>query len=69
VNLKFSGIKVTGPKKEDVKLGKPMLMDGDKTLMVPVSGTLEPGAYTIEWHALSNDGHKTNGSIGFSVKP
>jgi copper resistance protein C len=68
VNAKFSGIKVTGPKKEEVKLGKSMLMDGDQTLMVPVSGTLEPGTYTVNWHALSNDGHKTNGSYTFTVK-
>jgi methionine-rich copper-binding protein CopC len=69
VNLKFSGIKVTGPKKEEVKLGNAMLMDSDTTLMVPVSDTLEPGTYKVEWHALSNDGHKTNGSYNFTVKP
>ncbi len=69
VNLKFSGIKVTGPDGQEVKLGDAMLMDGDKTLMVPVSGKLQPGAYSVEWHVLSADGHKVNGSYTFTVKP
>jgi methionine-rich copper-binding protein CopC len=37
--------------------------------MVPLSETLAPGAYTVEWHALSADGHKTNGAFTFTVKP
>ena len=69
LNLKFSGIKVTGPDKAIVKLGDAMLMQNDTVLMVPVSGTLGAGTYTVEWHALSADGHKTNGSYTFTVKP
>ncbi|MDL2401601.1 copper homeostasis periplasmic binding protein CopC [Rhizobium mayense] len=69
LNLKFSGIKVTGPDKAAVKLGEPMLMPSDTVLMVPVSETLGAGTYTVEWHALSTDGHKTNGSYTFTVKP
>ncbi|MEF0942796.1 copper homeostasis periplasmic binding protein CopC [Rhizobium sp. BR 362] len=69
LNLKFSGIKVTGPDKAVVKLGEPMLMQNDTVLMVPVSETLAAGTYTVEWHALSTDGHKTTGSYTFTVKP
>jgi methionine-rich copper-binding protein CopC len=69
LNLKFSGIKVTGADKTAVKLGNSMLMQNDTVLMVPVSETLGAGTYTVEWHALSTDGHKTNGSYTFTVKP
>ncbi|OWO95788.1 Cu resistance protein [Rhizobium esperanzae] len=69
VNLKFSGVKVTGPDNKSVKLGDGMLMDSDKTLMVPISGKLAAGQYTVEWHVLSTDGHKTNGSYSFTVTP
>jgi copper resistance protein C len=69
LNLKFSGVKVTGPKQEAVQTGEGMLMDNNTTLMVPVSGTLAPGIYTVEWHALSGDGHKTHGSYKFTIKP
>lgn len=69
LNLKFTGIKVAGPDKKEVKTGDAMLMDGDKTLMVPVADKLGAGIYTVEWHALSADGHKTKGTYSFTVKP
>ncbi|MFJ2986228.1 copper homeostasis periplasmic binding protein CopC [Collimonas sp. NPDC087041] len=69
LSLKFSGIKVTGPGKQEVALGEAMLMDEGKTLMIPVSSKLQPGSYTVDWHALSVDGHKTNGSYSFVVSP
>ncbi len=69
LNLKFSGVKVTGPDKAAVPTGEAMLMDGDTTLMVPLSGSLGAGTYKVDWHALSEDGHKTQGSYTFTVKP
>ncbi|MBY5357677.1 copper homeostasis periplasmic binding protein CopC [Rhizobium leguminosarum] len=69
LNLKFSGVKVTAPDKAVVKTGGGSLMDGDMTLMVPVSQKLTPGKYTVEWHVLSTDGHKTNGTYSFTVAP
>ncbi|MBN8953467.1 MULTISPECIES: copper homeostasis periplasmic binding protein CopC [unclassified Rhizobium] len=69
LNLKFSGIKVTGPDKAAVKTGEGMLMNDGTTLMVPVTDKLAPGKYTVEWHALSTDGHKTNGTYGFTIAP
>ncbi|TAZ47092.1 Cu resistance protein (plasmid) [Rhizobium leguminosarum] len=69
LNLKFSGAKLTGPGKAAVKTGEGSLMDGDMTLMVPVSQKLTPGKYTVEWHVLSTDGHKTNGTYSFTVAP
>jgi methionine-rich copper-binding protein CopC len=69
LNLKFSGVKITGPNKGAVKTGDAMLMDEKVGLMVPVSEKLGPGAYNVEWHALSADGHKTSGTFTFTVKP
>lgn len=69
LNLKFTGIKVTGPGNKAVKTDDAMLMDGGKALMVSVSDTLAAGTYTVEWHALSADGHKTKGKYTFTVKP
>jgi methionine-rich copper-binding protein CopC len=69
LNLKFSGVKVTGPGKAAMKTGEGMLMNGDTTLMVPVTDKLSAGKYTVEWHALSADGHKTNGTYSFTVAP
>ncbi|AYG69657.1 MULTISPECIES: copper homeostasis periplasmic binding protein CopC [unclassified Rhizobium] len=69
LNLKFSGIKVTGSDKAAVKTGEGMLKNGDTTLTVPVTDKLAPGKYTVEWHVLSTDGHKTNGTYTFTVAP
>jgi len=30
---------------------------------------LKPGAYSVTWHALSVDTHRTQGSFRFTVKP
>ena len=70
LNLKFTGVKVMGPDKKAVATGAAALgAGGDTTLVVPVSAPLAPGAYTVDWHALSTDGHKTNGHYTFTVSP
>ncbi|CAN7498966.1 copper homeostasis periplasmic binding protein CopC [Rhizobium rhizogenes] len=69
LNLKFSGVKLTGPGKAVVKLGDLGLARNGTGLTVPVSEALGAGTYTVEWHVLSTDGHKTNGSYTFTLKP
>ncbi|MGO4569624.1 copper homeostasis periplasmic binding protein CopC [Rhizobium sp. 2YAF20] len=70
LNLKFSGVKVLGADKAAIPTGEAKLATGDdSTLVVPVTGTLASGVYTVQWHALSSDGHKTNGIYTFSIKP
>jgi methionine-rich copper-binding protein CopC len=70
VNLAFTGVEVKGPGKKAVATGKAALRAGDDTtLVVPLSGTLAAGTYTVAWHALSTDGHKTQGSYRFTIKP
>lgn len=70
LNLKFTGVKVTGPAKAAVATGDAALGAGDDTtFVVPVSDTLAPGSYAVAWHALSTDGHKTSGTYKFTVKP
>jgi len=70
VELKFSGLKVAGPDNSAVAIGAASLAKSeDSTLVVPVSTTLGAGTYTVDWHILSKDGHKTQGSYTFTVKP
>jgi methionine-rich copper-binding protein CopC len=44
-------------------------MEGNKMMMAPIPTSLKPGSYTVNWHVLSSDGHKSSGSYGFTVKP
>lgn len=42
---------------------------GGKSLSLMLGQPLKPGAYTVDWHAVaSDDGHRTSGTYGFSVK-
>ncbi len=70
LSLKFSGVKIAGPDNTSVATGAPSLAAGDEsTLVVPIPAPLAAGAYTVDWHVLSKDGHKTHGSYAFTVKP
>lgn len=70
LNLKFTGAKLLGPDKKAVATGAATLgAGGDTTLVVPVPASLPAGAYTVDWHALSTDGHKTSGHYTFRVAP
>lgn len=70
LNLKFTGAKLVGPGKAVVTTGAATLgSGGDTTLVVPIAAPLAAGSYTVDWHALSTDGHKTSGRYTFTVKP
>jgi copper resistance protein C len=67
--LKFSGVTITGPDKNAIAPGEAALTKDGTGLTVPLPQPLEPGSYTVNWHAFSADGHKTQGSYSFTVKP
>lgn len=69
VESAFSGATLTGPQKEQIKTGKATRNEQDKTqLIIPLVQSLETGKYTVDWHVVSVDGHKTKGQYSFSVK-
>ena len=68
VQLGFTGVTLRGPDRANISAGQARLAPkNDKELLVPLPRALTNGHYTVEWHALSNDGHTTRGSYGFSV--
>lgn len=65
----FSGIKVTDTQQKAIKTGAVKRNEKDKTQMiVPLEQPLTAGKYTVSWHVVSVDGHKTHGQYSFSVK-
>lgn len=65
----FSGAKIIGPKNENVKTLPAKRNEQDKKqLIVPLADALNPGSYTVDWHVVSVDGHKTKGQYTFTVK-
>lgn len=70
VNLAFTGVKVTATDGMAVATGPGASgPGGDSTLVVPVLKPLAAGRYTVDWHALATDGHKTSGHYTFTIKP
>jgi len=69
IEPKFSGIKLTGPADAIIQTGKvERNAQNEKQMIVPLESALQPGAYTVEWHVVSVDGHKTQGNYHFTVK-
>ncbi|MGX5052685.1 CopC domain-containing protein YobA [Enterobacter asburiae] len=65
----FSGVVVTDAHKQVIKTGTATRDEKNKAqLTVPLEQTLAPGAYRVDWHVVSVDGHKTTGIYHFSVK-
>ena len=60
---KFSGGEVTNASGARVDHGASV---SGKVMSIRV-GVLPPGSYSVKWHALSVDTHKTQGSFGFQV--
>lgn len=69
VEANFSGLTLTGPAGASIATGKAKRNEKDNTqLIVPLNQPLKPGKYTVDWHVVSVDGHKTQGQYHFSVK-
>jgi methionine-rich copper-binding protein CopC len=68
LELKFTKVKLIGPEKNAIGTGSAALdPKDDKVLILPVNSGLADGKYTVEWQAVSTDGHKTTGSYSFST--
>lgn len=69
IEANFSGLTVTGPAQAIIDTGNAKRNEKDPTqLIVPLNQPLIPGQYTVDWHVVSVDGHKTQGQYHFSVK-
>ena len=66
---KFSGAELADSAGKSVALGPAANGAGAATLSIPVAGTLMPGAYTVTWHAVATDSHRTKGSFRFTLAP
>ncbi len=63
----FSTIEIQGPAGK-VETNAPHALEGGRQLTVSLP-KLDPGRYTVVWHATSVDTHKTQGKFTFSVAP
>lgn len=65
----FSGVTLLDAGKKTIASEKAQLdTKQHNRLIVPLKTPLAAGDYQVNWHVLSVDGHKTQGSYRFSVK-
>jgi copper resistance protein C len=64
----FSTLEVCDAQGKPVDKKDAHLDDKDKTLLIVSLSPLPPGSYTVTWHAVSVDTHKTQGHFEFTVK-
>ncbi len=70
VEAHFCTVAVSAEGGGAVSLGAPSLDPADPSVLIAKVGKpLAPGVYTVTWHAVSVDTHKTQGSFSFTVKP
>lgn len=66
----FSGVELKDKTGKTIATGKATTDPANKkVLVVPMMEQLLPGEYKVEWHAVSDDTHRVNGSYSFSVAP
>ena len=64
----FSSIEVQDAQGNEVDKKDVHLDDKDKTLLIVSVPKLPAGTYTVTWHAVSVDTHRTQGHFEFTVK-
>jgi methionine-rich copper-binding protein CopC len=67
LELGLSGVDIAGPTGPVAPTGA-ALDPADKATLIVTLPALPAGAYTVNWHALATDGHKSTGSYSFTVK-
>jgi methionine-rich copper-binding protein CopC len=65
----FSTIEVQNAAGTHVEDGKAHTAPGDTAQLVIGLKPLQPGTYTVTWHATAVDTHKTQGTFTFTVAP
>jgi methionine-rich copper-binding protein CopC len=72
----FSGVDLAMTDMPGMKMNAPMKMSGlatalsadGKTLVITMKSPLPSGTYKVDWHVVSTDTHRVNGSYSFKVK-
>jgi methionine-rich copper-binding protein CopC len=72
VNLTMTSMMMGGKMTPDnmaiTKLTNDLAPGDAKTLMVELKSPLPPGGYTLNWHAVAADAHKSEGVVKFTVQ-
>ncbi len=70
IEIVFSKVELTAANGKDAGAASSTLDPKDKkVVVVKLPAMLAPGSYTVHWHVVSVDTHRTEGTFAFTVKP
>ena len=70
LELAFTKVTLAGPDGAVLETGPLALDPADATvLVVPLPAPLPAGSVKVDWKAVADDGHKSEGSYSFTVAP
>jgi methionine-rich copper-binding protein CopC len=70
IEPKLRGIVLSDATGNKMATGQPRIdPKSNAELIVPVTQSLSPSVYTVKWHVVSADSHKTQGTFNFTLKP
>jgi copper resistance protein C len=70
VDASQSGVAIANDSGQPLTTGKAGTNGNNiRQMVVPVTGKLEPGMYTVVWHAVGRDAVRVNGTFFFEYKP
>jgi methionine-rich copper-binding protein CopC len=64
----FTHVQVLDQSGRQLSTGEPRASNEGRSIVISIP-KLQPGRYTVIWHATSVDTHKTEGQYNFSVGP
>lgn len=68
VKAAVTGVQITGPDKKIVPTGDITIAAAAKSPAVAeIKQALKPGAYTVDWKTMADDGHPNKGTFMFTV--
>ncbi len=67
IEARFSGLEVAALNGKRIPTGRAQVQGA--AMVVPITTALPPGVYRVNWHVLSVDSHKVQGSFTFEVRP
>jgi methionine-rich copper-binding protein CopC len=64
-----TGAAIASDKGQAVTTGKPQLNGTNpRQIVVPITGAMDPGTYTVAWFAVGRDAARVTGTFQFQVK-
>jgi methionine-rich copper-binding protein CopC len=67
IEPRLSGVEITDASGKRVNAGRLQVQGSQAVIALP--DALSPGRYRVNWHAISVDTHRAQGTITFEVQP